>query len=138
MQLQLPKNVLSGMFEHALRDFPDECCGFLYGSEEGGRRILSLEPAPNRREGDKRRRFTIDPLDYLKAERRAEALGTTLLGIYHSHPLHPAIASEHDRLQAVPYFSYVIVSVFPDHVAEVRSWRMPDDSDQFMEEIIHH
>lgn len=138
MQVHIPKSVLSGLFDHALQDFPDECCGFLYGREDGKRIVHSWEPAYNSREGDKRRRFTIDPLDYMKAERRALEIGASLLGIYHSHPLHPAIASEHDLRQAMPYFSYVIVSVFPDHVAEIRSWRLPDEGGRFLEESIHH
>ena len=40
----------------------------------------------------------------------------TLLGVYHSHPQHPAIASEHDLRSAQPFFSYVIYSVIDPRV----------------------
>jgi proteasome lid subunit RPN8/RPN11 len=138
MQLRIQKHVLSGLFAHAVRDFPGECCGFLYGHENGQRIIRHFEPAKNAQQGDQRRRFTIDPLDYLRAEQRAEELGTQLLGIYHSHPLHPAIASEHDLAQAMPYFSYVIVSVHGEQVTELRSWRLNDDTRTFHEELVLH
>jgi proteasome lid subunit RPN8/RPN11 len=56
-----------------------------------------------------------------------------LLGIYHSHPNHPAIPSEHDRVAAQPFFSYVIISVENGVVKNTRSWVLNSDS-QFDEE----
>ena len=87
------------------------------------------------KEGDQRRRFAISDKDYLNAERHAAREGLTLLGVYHSHPLHPAIPSEHDLAVALPYFSYIIVSVQPEGTAHVRSWQL-DESRQFAEEAI--
>ena len=89
----------------------------------------------NSKEGDQRRRFAISDMDYLRAERHAAKEGLTLLGVYHSHPLHPAIPSEHDLAVALPYFSYIIVSVQPEGTDHVRSWQL-DDSRQFDEEHI--
>jgi proteasome lid subunit RPN8/RPN11 len=57
------------------------------------------------------------------------------LGVYHSHPKHPAIPSEHDRKAAQPFFSYVIVSVMSNDDITVRSWLLNDDQ-QFDEEKI--
>lgn len=138
MHIQIRKPVLTGIFAHAMDDFPNECCGFLYGHEVGARIIERYVRVTNAREGDQRRRFTIDPADYLRAERNAAEWGMSLVGVYHSHPLHPAIASEHDLAQAMPWFSYVIVSVFPEEVKEIRSWRLDEDSPQFIEESITH
>lgn len=138
MQVRIQHPVLNGIFQHAKYDFPNECCGFLYGSEHGERLIKHHTPVHNVKIGDKQRRFLIDPLDYIKAEKFALEQGIDLLGIYHSHPLHPAIASEHDLAQAVPYFSYVIVSVFPETVREIRSWRLSEESHDFLEETIFH
>ena len=55
--------------EHATRIYPEECCGFLYGteSEAGLRTVQEVRAVSNSREGDKRRRFEISPSDYLKA-----------------------------------------------------------------------
>lgn len=124
------------MLADAAGSFPDECCGFIYGKEEGDLRLIEkIRVVNNAKEGDKRRRFEISPLDYLKAEQFAEDQGLQLLGVYHSHPNHPAVASETDRLSAQPYFSYVILSIVDSRFAEIRSWRLNDDR-QFEEEII--
>lgn len=123
------------MVNDALNSFPDECCGFLYGKEDnsGNRTITSVRAVDNAKEGDKRRRFEISPRDYLQAEQHAEEHNLQLLGVYHSHPNHPAIPSEHDRVAAQPYFSYIIISVYRENVDHIRSWRL-NESFQFEEE----
>lgn len=124
------------MIADALSAFPDECCGFLFGEEEGEERIVTaIQVVINSKDGDKRRRFAIAPKDYLKAEQFADENGLLLLGVYHSHPNHPAIPSEHDRVAAQPYFSYVIVSIIDSEWAATRSWRLNDEQ-QFEEETI--
>ena len=120
---------------HALAIFPDECCGFLFGSEKetGVRTISTIREVNNSRTGDKRRRFEINARDYMQAENFALEKGLLLLGIYHSHPNHPAIPSEHDRIAAQPYFSYIIVSVMNNQIDDIRSWRL-NEASQFEEE----
>src|SRR5947208_671997 len=101
------------MIQDAVNAFPDECCGFFFGREdELGRRIVTdVWVVNNAKEGDKRRRFEIAPQDYLRAEKHAEENNVLLLGVYHSHPNHPAVPSEHDRVAAQPFFSYIIIPV---------------------------
>lgn len=104
---------------------PHECCGFMYGTEDNGRRVIThAEPVNNTKEENRERRFEISPLDYMKAEEYADNNGLILLGVYHSHPEHPAIPSEHDLKVAMPYFSYVIVSVKKAKAVDFRSWRL--------------
>ena len=69
----------------------------------------------------------------MKGERHAAESDLQLLGIYHSHPNHPAVPSEHDRVAAQPFFSYVIISTESDGVKNTRSWILNDNS-QFDEE----
>jgi len=126
------------MRQHAEEHFPDECCGFLYGHDNDvSRNIMQAVPVLNAKEGDKRRRFEISPQDYMKAERYALQQQTTLLGVYHSHPQHPAIASEHDLKQAMPYFSYVILSVMDGKTADIKSWQLNEANTAFAEETIY-
>ena len=127
---------LSLMNAHAVITFPEECCGFLYGIENSDdtRIISKIREVDNSKTGDKRRRFEITAKDYMLAERFAMENKIQLLGIYHSHPNHPAIPSEHDRIAAQPYFSYIIVSVMQGNTDFIRSWRLNDFS-QFEEEI---
>jgi proteasome lid subunit RPN8/RPN11 len=125
------------LLNDAVQAFPDECCGFLFGEEDqhGNRSISKIQVVINAKEGDKRRRFVIAPLDYIRAEQYAEDNNLLLLGVYHSHPNHPAIPSEHDRVAAQPYFSYIIVSVLEGKIGPLRSWRLNDDT-QFEEETV--
>ena len=125
------------LIEDALNTFPDECCGFLFGREEhdGTRLVVDILVVDNSKEGDKTRRFVISPQDYMAAETHALDHDWTLLGIYHSHPKHPAIPSEHDRVAAQPYFSYVIISVMDKDTFHLRSWLL-NEAQQFEEEEI--
>lgn len=134
--MHIVQAALREMVRDAENSFPDECCGFLYGREtESDRIILQAKPVNNAKEGDKRRRFVITPKDYLAAELYAEEHDLVLLGVYHSHPDHPAIPSEHDRQAAQPYFSYVILSVMNNIFTGLRSWRL-NDSFRFEEEQV--
>lgn len=124
--------------QDAVNAFPDECCGFVFGHEDsdGRRFITQARVVKNVKEGDKRRRFEIAPQDYLDAEKYAEEQQIELLGVYHSHPNHPAVPSEHDRAAAQPFFSYLIISVNDKIPGPIRSWRLNDDW-QFEEENNH-
>lgn len=126
------------MTEDAVGTFPDECCGFFYGHEDAsGKRIVThVLVVNNAKEGDKRKRFEISSKDYLKAEQFADENNLQLLGVYHSHPNHPAIPSETDRLSAQPYFSYIIISVYDKKIKDIRSWKLNADF-QFEEEHIN-
>ena len=132
----LESGPLADMKTHALKTFPDECCGFLYGTEQkdGSRLVTRILEVNNSKEGDKKRRFEISGKDYMLAEKFAVENDLLLLGIYHSHPKHPAIPSEHDRVAALPWFSYVILSVQQEHIDHIRSWQLNEVS-QFEEEV---
>jgi len=138
LSIKLYQTAEQVIYNDALTTFPNECCGFLYGHLEGDERIISLaEPVVNSKEGDQRRRFEISPFDYMKAEQYALSNNLTLLGVYHSHPNHPAIPSIHDLRQAMPFFSYIIVSVTQSKINVLRSWRLNESSKQFEEETVH-
>jgi len=133
-------NIKSLLSAEALRAFPDECCGFLLGQEDakGNKLAVSIRPVQNAKPGDKTRRFEIAPLDYLNAEQYATEQGLLLIGIYHSHPNHPSIPSEQDRLAAQPYFSYIILSVYGQQVRHIQSWLLNADSQFEEEQIMEH
>ena len=134
--IKLDQKILKAISLHGEATFPNECCGFLYGDETSGRQITHSEPIPNSKDGDQRRRFEISPLDYIKAEQFALENNIQLLGIYHSHPNHPAIASEHDLAKALPFFSYVIISVIEGKYKNVKSWKLYDEKRAFHEEEV--
>lgn len=135
MQLQFEEPALSAMHQWLAEHYPEEACGFLLGHEQGHMRTVTATwPAQNISAENRGRRFIVDPVDYLQAEKRAAREGLVLLGIYHSHPDHPAIPSGHDLAAAHPYFSYAIISVREGHVAETRSYQL--HAGKFIEETI--
>lgn len=123
------------MEEHAELAYPNECCGFFFGKNDGTRLVTAVRKVTNAKEGDQRRRFEIAPEDYQKAEKYALDQDLDLLGVYHSHPDHPAEPSEHDRSVALPYFSYIILSVQNGKSVNIRSWQLNEER-MFEEEEI--
>jgi proteasome lid subunit RPN8/RPN11 len=136
MKLTITKEAQAVIYNDSLSSYPYECCGFLFGKEENEERIITLaKEVINSKEENKERRFEISSKDYMKAERFADENNLTMLGVYHSHPDHPAVPSEHDLKQALPFFSYVIVSVRKGKLHNILSWRL-NDKGMFVEETV--
>lgn len=135
--LQLPAEVRAELQLRAAAGYPEETCGLLLGLNGDGQcRVVAQQPARNlnrERAGD---RFELDPLAYMAAEQAATAAGLAVVGIWHSHPDHPARPSETDRAQAWPGWSYVILALRGRQVVDLRSWRLAGDD--FCEEEVRH
>ncbi|MBI3911732.1 MAG: M67 family metallopeptidase [Armatimonadetes bacterium] len=82
------------------------------------------------------RRFLIAPADFAAADREARVAGLAIVGIYHSHPDHPAAPSAFDGEMAMPEQSYVIISVRGGRATELRSWCVEDSDRPFQEEPV--
>jgi proteasome lid subunit RPN8/RPN11 len=140
---------------HAEAAYPHECVGLLIGRLVDGRKTVEeIVPAQNtwnadvgltatEHEHSLRDRFYLDPRDYLKADRAARARGLDVVGCYHSHPDHPALPSERDRLGAQgvgagSIFSFLIQSVRADGVAELTAWLLADEGARFIAEELNN
>ncbi len=113
----------------------EECCGFLFGDERREDRIVTKTMVAENVAESRKDRFEIAPMEYLNAERFADQNNLRLVGIYHSHPDHPAMPSESDRLAAYPDLSYIIIAVTNHKFKDIRSWRL-NASARFEEELI--
>lgn len=114
----------------------EECCGFLFGHEAGVRRtITKVLRVDNVSTGDKERSYAISSNAYREAENFAVQHNLQLLGVYHSHLDCAAIPSEYDRTAALPYFSYIILSVMNKKFDTIRSWNL-NSNFQFEEETL--
>lgn len=134
MSLKINDQLLEGINAHVELAYPEEGAGFLLGMEGEVREIL---PLPNAREDEARHnRFLFTPEDYLKAELKADALGLSLIGVFHSHPDCPNVPSEYDREWAQPFFSYIISRVDQGKTVSHRSWRLQEDRSKYDEEEI--
>lgn len=125
---------------HGAASYPYEGCGLLLGSAENGHNVvIDIRPLPNvwPVEAEKPERFRIDENDWRDVELEAMAEGLDVIGIFHSHPDHPPIASPRDLAWASwPGYSYLITEVRNGRPVNSRSWQLAADRSGFLEEEI--
>ena len=124
---------------HVEGTYPYEGGGLLIGhTDEQGRKIVTeIKPFENQRAlEDQHNRILITDEMYREGEAYADNQGLLLIGFFHSHPDHPARPSEFDREHALPWWSYVIISVQQGKSADVLSWELREDRSGFTEEEI--
>ena len=132
MSLKISEELLEGIREHGKKAYPNECCGVLLGRIEDSRKsVVELRAMENTREDSPRNRYLISSRELLEAEKAARARGLDIVGVYHSHPDHPARPSEFDREHAFPWYSYIIVSVHGGKPVDLASWTLRDDRSAF-------
>jgi len=145
LQLNISRELAERIGRHGAETFPHECCGALLGRDgmnddnaqaRSWREVQELFPLVNRRDDSPRNRFAVTAEDVLEAEKAARKHGLDVVGWYHSHPDHPARPSQFDREHAWPWYSYVIVSVMDGKPADMTSWRLNDDRQDYSPERI--
>ena len=139
---------------HAQSTYPQECCGLLLGKlSQDGKILIDAIATENvwsaqavesfsqidtkwQLSDNKSTHYTIAPEEILRVQKESRDRQLDIIGIYHSHPDHPAIPSEFDRVCAWQAYSYIIVSVPQGKADELQSWCL-DDNHQFQpQEII--
>ncbi|HEY9783114.1 MAG TPA: M67 family metallopeptidase [Leptolyngbyaceae cyanobacterium] len=139
---------------HAQSTYPLECCGLLLGKlSQDGKILIEAIATENvwsaqavesfsqidtkwQLSENKSTHYTIAPEEILRVQKESRDRHLDIIGIYHSHPDHPAIPSEFDRVCAWQAYSYIIVSVPQGKAGELQSWCL-DDNHQFQpQEII--
>lgn len=144
MKVIISQGDLRALEAHLEQAYPNEGAGFLLGSIENDTfRVSRILPIKNRwDEGSQRNRFRLEALDSLRAERVADQAGVSIIGVFHSHPDHPAEPSQWDLAWATwPNFSYLITRVEGDgsrasHNSQTRAWRLQEDRGAFEEDAI--
>lgn len=138
--LLIPNSVYTTIAAHGAASYPHEGCGLLLGSAEGQRNIVvAARPLPNvwPVASEKPERFRIAEDDWRDAELDAAAEGLDVIGIFHSHPDHPPVASPRDLAWASwPGYSYLITQVVAGQAGVSRSWQLAADRTGFLEEIV--
>lgn len=150
MVLTIKPEHLEIIRNHAQETYPEECCGLLLGKvSHGETELIEVWPTENHYQGEsaaqlsanpdltkyltKERRYIVDPKEMLRAQKQGRDRGLNIIGIYHSHPDHPAIPSECDRQYAWPEYLYIIVSVPQGCPADIYCWSL-DQEHQFQSE----
>ncbi len=105
-----------------IRALPNEGCGLLLGTLEG--MVSEVLPSPNVAESAKL--YEIDSRVLLRAYRRSEEMGLSVIGVFHSHTHSEAYPSPTDVAQAPdPTWHYVLVSL-RDVPSVIRSFHVTE------------
>lgn len=153
MSLQLTSTHLEQIKTHGLNCYPEECCGLLVGKILNKNKIL-VEVIPTENDWqnqqnlftnitnknslknrNKKDSFSISPLTLIKIQKQARQKNLQIIGIYHSHPNHPAIPSDFDQAIAWQTYSYIIVSVKEKQTKELLNWTLNSEGKFVAEKI---
>lgn len=145
--LELSRAQIEAIRAHGESTYPEECCGLLIGKLSQNRKtVVEVKATQNvwnaetaelflEQAGTKRSHYTIAPETMLAVQKATRDRNLQIIGIYHSHPNHPAIPSECDRLYAWQQYSYIIVSVQQGKASDLNNWSL-DEQHQFQPETI--
>jgi proteasome lid subunit RPN8/RPN11 len=138
MTLTINLAALRGLEQHLEAAYPNEGAGLLLGqATPDGKEVAAILTLENRWEGaEQYHRFLLTPQDMLRGEQEAARRGLDVIGIFHSHPDHPAEPSGFDRDWALPWYSYLITTVAQGRAERSRSWLLKDDRSGYDEEPI--
>jgi len=137
MSLKIATSVLKKIRDHGCRAYPFECCGILLGRvEEGMKAVAEVRALENTETDSPGNRYLIDSRELLAADLEARRAGQEILGVYHSHPDHPPLPSAFDRERALPWYSYLIVSVVDGEPKELSCWVLREDGSGFDPETL--
>jgi proteasome lid subunit RPN8/RPN11 len=138
--LHLTETVYEEIAAHGEASYPNEGCGLLLGHTQDGRNVVTAaRPLPNvwPVESAKPERFRIAEDDWRDVELETMSAGLDVVGIFHSHPDHPPVASARDLDWATwPGYSYLITQVVMGRSGLSRSWQLAADRSGFVEEAI--
>ena len=146
--VHIPEDILQAVYEHARRAFPEECCGWLLGSE-GTSTVTRIRPADNAysagthptvQDRTKERAFVITGSDLMELARSFDGPEPALI-IYHSHPNGAAYFSPTDQAVAAgpwggpawPDVQYLVVGIDDQRVVESRLFDWDEVSKSFVE-----
>lgn len=102
---------LDFIFKDGMERYPHESCGLILGDIKENTFICQeIHKAKNL--SDNPIRFILDPVDFIKIQEYADRKNIEIIGVYHTHPDHPPIASQYDLEAAVDGLVYIIMSVW--------------------------
>ena len=114
---------LKQIYAHAAETYPNECFGFLVGAPDDGGRVHDVVRGTNLRT-DRTDRFEMDPVEFVRVEKKADEDGLSVVGFYHSHPDWPAIPSQTDLTWAWEGTYYLIVSMHEGRPFNTAVWAL--------------
>lgn len=134
--IKLTKSDFKKILAHAVKELPDEACGLIAGTVEGGdkkiKRVYLLTNIDHSNE-----HFSLDPKEQLEAIKDMRKNGFVPLGNWHSHPESPSRPSEEDkRLAFDSKASYMILSLMDRENPVLNSFKITGDTAEKEELVI--
>jgi len=124
----------------AEHSYPNECCGIILGTLEGGQRTVTMTlKCENARTDAAHHRYSIPPEQVVAALKLARSRAESIIGFYHSHPDCPPRYSTTDLTEAHWFgCSYVITSVDHGRASATDSYLLvgSEDRKKFLAEEI--
>jgi adenylyltransferase/sulfurtransferase len=124
----IPPAVLAAVYAHAVRAFPDECCGYLVGdgdTVDAAIACTNVQASPDS--------FAIDGRELLDFARSFDSPRPARV-VYHSHPNGRAYFSARDREMAGAYpVQHLVVGVTADGVTEAVQLAWSDEARDYVE-----
>ena len=126
--IKLTKSDFEKILAHAVKELPDEACGLIAGTVDGGdkeiKRVYLLTNIDHSNE-----HFSLDPKEQLEAIKDMRKNGFVPLGNWHSHPESPSRPSEEDkRLAFDSKASYMILSLMDRENPVLNSFKITGDT----------
>ncbi len=147
----LDANSLKIIYEHALQEYPNECCGIITGDGKGLAIVHKCrniqdelhEKDPERHKRDARTAYYIEPKEMLAIFNEAGKNGLKVIAFYHSHPEHAAYFSQEDWDMAMfgdepsyPDAEYIVVSVLNGRINETASFKWDEAKKEFQKRVV--
>ena len=112
--------------------YPHEGCGCLVGRiRDDHADIVDVTSARNTWTERARDRYDLDPADLLRADRDARDRGLDVVGIWHTHPDHPARPSVFDTERAWVDYAYLICSSRADGTGDLNGFALDGEGGKF-------
>ena len=146
--IPLAQNKLDEARQHALQEYPFECCGIIIGRPDSDREDILFrctniqnklhEMDPGKFVRDARTAFYIDPKELMGILKETETRKLAIKLFYHSHPEHDAYFSEEDERMALfdnepayPEARYLVISVYNKEIKDQAFFEWNPESKAF-------
>ena len=107
--MRITRQALLEVHQHASEGYPNEVCGALIAARRSDL-VTRTRRIRNKIVDRARDRYELDEREHIQVMRECDAGGLEIVGYYHSHPDHPAWASETDGKRSWAGYVYLIVS----------------------------
>jgi proteasome lid subunit RPN8/RPN11 len=111
---------------HAADGYPNEICGALIAARRSDV-VTQARRIRNKIIDRARDRYELDEREHIQVMRDCDAAGLEIVGYYHSHPDHPAWASETDSRRSWAGYVYLIVSCHKGKVVDANAFEAERD-----------